>query len=136
MKRVLFAVAIVASLLMLMSFVGCSGSDKPATDETNPAETVNPDSTAPDTAAEPVTAIDWQRRGVDLILTGKNEEALEALNKAIELDPTLSIAYYNRGDVYKRLGQADMAMADFKVACDGGWDVACKEYATLSGEQQ
>ena len=129
MKRVLFAVAIVASLLMLMLFTGCSGSDEPATDETAPAsETIGPD-----TAAEPVTAIDWQRKGVDLILSGNDDEALAALNKAIELDPTLSIAYYNRGDVYKRLGQTDMALADFKVACDGGWDVACKEYATLGG---
>jgi len=134
MKRVLFAVMIVASLLMLVLFIGCSGSDQPATDETATEETVGPETTTPDTAAEPVTAIDWQRKGVDLILAGNNEEALTALNKAIELDPSLSIAYYNRGDVYKRLGQNDKALADFKVACDGGWDVACKEYATLGGQ--
>jgi tetratricopeptide (TPR) repeat protein len=134
MKRALFGAAIILSLLTLVLFIGCSGSDKPATDETNPAESVSPDNTAPDTTAEPVTAIDWQRKGVDLILSGKNEEALTALNKAIELDPSLSIAYYNRGDVYKRLGQNDNALADFKVACDGGWDVACKEYATLGGQ--
>lgn len=129
MKRVLFGAAIAASLLALVLFIGCSGSDEPVTDETAPEETV-----APDTATEPVTAIDWQRKGVDLILAGNNEEALAALNKAIEMDPTLSIAYYNRGDVYKRLGQTDLALADFKVACDGGWDVACKEYATLGGQ--
>lgn len=129
MKRVLFATAIAASLLALVLFIGCSGSEEPVTDETTPEETV-----APETAVEPVTAIDWQRKGVDLILAGNNEEALAALNKAIELDPTLSIAYYNRGDVYKRLGQTDLALADFKVACDGGWDVACKEYATLGGQ--
>lgn len=128
MKRVLFGVLIVVSLLTLVLFVGCS-SEEPATEETAPAETVGPE-----TAAEPVTAVDWQRRGVDLILSGKNDEALEALNKAIELDPSLSIAYYNRGDVYKKLKQNDKALADFKVACDGGWDVACKEYATLGGE--
>ena len=133
MKRVLFAVAIVASLLTLMLFVGCSGSNDSATDETAPTETVAPETTAPETATEPVTAIDWQREGVNLILAGKNEEALTALNKAIELDPSLSIAYYNRGDVYKRLGQNDKAMADFKVACDGGWDVGCGEYQKLGG---
>jgi Tfp pilus assembly protein PilF len=132
MKRVLLGVAVVASLSMFVLFAGCSGSKEPAIDETTPGETGGPDITVPDTAAEPVTAIDWQRKGVDLILTGKNMEALEALNKAIEYDPSLSIAYYNRGEVYKKLGQADMAMADFKVACDAGWDVACKEYAALS----
>ncbi len=128
MKRVLFGVLIVVSLLTLVLFVGCS-SEEPASEETVRAETVGTE-----TAAEPVTAVDWQRRGVDLILSGKNDEALEALNKAIELDPSLSIAYYNRGDVYKKLKQNDKALADFKVACDGGWDVACKEYATLGGE--
>ncbi len=133
MKRVLFAVAIVASLLALVLFVGCSGKEEPATDETTTTETVTPDNTTPETAAEPVTAIDWQREGVKLVLAGKNDEALAALNKAIELDPSLSIAYYNRGEVYKRLGQNDKAMADYKVACDGGWDVACGEYDKLNG---
>jgi tetratricopeptide (TPR) repeat protein len=134
MKRMLIAVATVASLLMLVSFVACSGPKEPATDETAPAETVAPETTAPEAAApEPVTAIDWQREGVNLTLAGKNDEALTALNKAIELDPKLSIAYYNRGMVYKNLGQNDKALADFKVACDDKWDAACSEYKKLGG---
>jgi len=133
MKRVFSAFAIVASLFALTLFFGCSGSEELAIDETAPAETTPAETVAPDNTTEPVTAIDWQREGVSLILSGKKYEALEALNKAIELDPTLSIAYYNRGEVYKSLGQSDMALADFKVACDGGWDVACSQYQTLIG---
>lgn len=133
MKHVLFAVAIVASLLTLMLFVGCSGSNESATDETPPAETVGPETTAPDTAVEPVTAIDWQRKGVDLILAGKDDEALTAFNKAIELDPALTITYYNRAEIYKKRGLNDKALADYKVACDAGWDVGCTGYKKLGG---
>lgn len=133
MKRVLFTIAIIASLFMLMLFVGCSESQEPATDETTPAETVVPETTAP-AEAEPVTAIDWQRKGVDLILAGKDDEALTAFNKAIELDPALTITYYNRAEIYKKRGLNDKALADYKVACDAGWDVGCTGYKKLGGK--
>ena len=34
--------------------------------------------------------------------------------KAIDLDPQLADAYYNRGKVYKKIGEKVKAAADFK----------------------
>ena len=39
--------------------------------------------------------------------------AIIDLNKAIELDPELAEAYFNRGSTYYYKGQEDLALADF-----------------------
>lgn len=45
-------------------------------------------------------------------------EALNDLNKAIEFDPNYSSAYFMRGDLHKKLGNAKQAKADFKMAAE------------------
>jgi len=42
--------------------------------------------------------------------------ALKDLSQAIDLDNNFYQAYYNRGSVYKRLGQSDLADKDFAKA--------------------
>ena len=43
-------------------------------------------------------------------------EAIADLDKAIELDPKLAGAYYNRGFTYRELGEEEEAKKDFKKA--------------------
>ncbi len=44
---------------------------------------------------------------------GQYELALADLNRAIELDPSLTVAYLNRGFVHKEKGQYVLAITDF-----------------------
>ena len=41
------------------------------------------------------------------------EEAVEDYSRVIELDPTNSHAYHNRGISYDKIGLVDLAIADF-----------------------
>ena len=46
----------------------------------------------------------------------KNSEALEALEKSLQLDPSFSVTYRYRGGVYQNMGDLASAIADFKHA--------------------
>ncbi|MEI6687187.1 MAG: tetratricopeptide repeat protein, partial [Planctomycetota bacterium] len=48
----------------------------------------------------------------------KYPEAIADYTKAIELNPNLATAYYNRGIVLKSLGKTEAAIADFTKARD------------------
>jgi tetratricopeptide (TPR) repeat protein len=54
--------------------------------------------------------------GRSLIRLNKPTEALEALSKAIRLDPQNAPAYRSRGELYKKLGQTAKAEADLAKA--------------------
>lgn len=41
------------------------------------------------------------------------DDAIEDYTKAIDLDPCLAVAYYNRGTVLYRLGNYELALKDF-----------------------
>ncbi len=62
----------------------------------------------------PMTAKDWHRRGYSLLEAGDYEGAMDAFNKSIALDPTHAVAYENRGVAYSRMGDQQLALADFK----------------------
>ena len=47
-------------------------------------------------------------------LRGKYDIAIADYNKAIELDPQLAVAFYNRGMAYYQKGQYSEAIADFE----------------------
>jgi tetratricopeptide (TPR) repeat protein len=47
---------------------------------------------------------------------GKLDEALQAFEKAIELNPKLAMAWYNKGNTLKLLGRITEADADFAKA--------------------
>ena len=57
------------------------------------------------------------REGTDLLQQGHYESAIRAFDKAIQLDPTFSVAYYSRGYAYGQLGQNAEADADKAKAC-------------------
>ncbi len=65
-----------------------------------------------------LTAWDYRRRGVRLADDEKYEDAIKAYTKAIELDPTDSFAYCDRGYAYDELGQSDKAIEDFSKAIE------------------
>ena len=50
--------------------------------------------------------------------SGKNDEALENLNTAIENDPKNVVLYFARGTVYENLKQQDNAITDYKKALE------------------
>jgi tetratricopeptide (TPR) repeat protein len=68
---------------------------------------------------------------VNLSLDGKNEEALEAFNTSISLDPELGYAYYGRAEIYKKMGMNDEALADYDTACGLEIDAACTAAESL-----
>jgi tetratricopeptide (TPR) repeat protein len=47
---------------------------------------------------------------------GKNEDALAAYSTLLSIDPSHTVAYTNRGNVYEDLGRPDEAFADFDEA--------------------
>ena len=73
------------------------------------------------------SADDWYSKG-KIESNGENhEKAIEYYTKAISINPDYALAYYSRGMCYKALGEKEKANADFKKACDGGIEDACKE---------
>ena len=55
-------------------------------------------------------------RGVDYSDQGDYENAIEAYDEAIRLDPQDAYAYNNRGNAYKYLGKYERAIQDFDEA--------------------
>jgi tetratricopeptide (TPR) repeat protein len=65
-----------------------------------------------------LSATDWVDKGYALVTFGKNQEAVEAFTRAIELDPKNGKIYYNRGGVYGRLEDYRRAIRDFDRAIE------------------
>jgi Flp pilus assembly protein TadD len=59
------------------------------------------------------TAEDLFKKGKDLSLDNKFEQAIQNYNQAIKLDPKMVKAYNNRGVAYMNGKQYDLAIADF-----------------------
>jgi tetratricopeptide (TPR) repeat protein len=71
----------------------------------------------------PIAGDDSRECGIEgrkYLLSNNFEQALAALSKAIDLDPTNRSAYYHRGLVYQKLGQKRLAQSDFQAAADLG----------------
>jgi tetratricopeptide (TPR) repeat protein len=58
----------------------------------------------------------YVNKGFILFQTGKNSEALECYNRALELDPQESKAYRGRGQVKQAMNDLHGAMEDFNIA--------------------
>jgi tetratricopeptide (TPR) repeat protein len=67
-------------------------------------------------AVNSLSATDWFEKGYALGNSGKWHEAIEANNKAIELNPTFVAAYNNRGNAYASLGNHRQAIKDYDRA--------------------
>jgi tetratricopeptide (TPR) repeat protein len=55
---------------------------------------------------------------------GNYQQAINDLNKAIEINPKLAIAYYNRAISYSSLGNIDKTIEDYKIAASLGLEPA------------
>lgn len=58
----------------------------------------------------------WVRKGVTLFDMGRHSEALECVNKAVELRPMQFKGIYNRGKIRLKMGDIDGAINDFDKA--------------------
>jgi tetratricopeptide (TPR) repeat protein len=67
-------------------------------------------------AAEESPAIKEAKAGLAALNGGKIEEAITALEKALQLDPTLVTAHYNLGAAYERKDKLDQARKHFQEA--------------------
>ncbi len=63
-------------------------------------------------------AEEWVKKGIELGELGRLEEALEAYNKATELDPQLAEAWYNKGVALDELGRLEEALEAYNKATE------------------
>jgi Tfp pilus assembly protein PilF len=64
---------------------------------------------------------------------GFYEEGLADCQKAIELDGNNSAAINNRGLLYRKKGQNDLAKLDFERSCNGGLQIGCNNFKLVTG---
>ena len=60
----------------------------------------------------------WCGRGIALYISGRYEEALQACDKALELNPDNSKAWSNKGKVLRCLGRSEDALQAFDKAIE------------------
>ena len=65
--------------------------------------------------------IDCYRRAIRLLSDGDYDEALVAFDQTIEQDPTLALAFYNRGLTHYCKREDDAAIADFNRSLELGF---------------
>lgn len=73
-------------------------------------------SSGPDSTDTHGRAVQLNNQGLALAEAGKTDLALAAYNKALELDSTDAVLYYNRALVRRRKRQLDLAIADLTKA--------------------
>lgn len=59
-------------------------------------------------------------KGLDYLTQGKFKKAIIYFDKIIEINPRSANAYGSRGFAYMKLGNTDMACADWERACELG----------------
>jgi tetratricopeptide (TPR) repeat protein len=64
----------------------------------------------------------WIGKGDSLRAQGKNQEALAAYNKAIDLNPMFSNAWHGKGEAQRSLGNVQDAFESFYVAEKLGYE--------------
>jgi tetratricopeptide (TPR) repeat protein len=69
-------------------------------------------------AINTLSAIDWIEKGFAWGIAGKQQEAIGAFTKVIELDPKNEKAFYNRGETYRILGNFRLAIRDYDRAIE------------------
>ena len=67
---------------------------------------------------EKETAETCLNRGITYSQKGEYSKAISDYNKAIAIDPNLTVAYLNRGFTYRQLGEYDKAISDYSKAIE------------------
>jgi len=60
----------------------------------------------------------WYNKGVVLSALGRKDEALEACEKALEIDSKYTKAWYNKACAYSLMNKKNEALADLKHAIE------------------
>lgn len=60
--------------------------------------------------------VEWFEKGRQAVIAEKWNEALNAFNKAIKLNPKNTEAYFNRGSAHDELGNYEQAIVDYNKA--------------------
>jgi tetratricopeptide (TPR) repeat protein len=61
-------------------------------------------------------ALAYHYRGAEYLKTGRDDDAIADLDRAVALNPTLETAYYDRAIAHKRKGDYASAIADYSAA--------------------
>jgi tetratricopeptide (TPR) repeat protein len=69
-----------------------------------------------DKAVNELNAVDWVRKGILKRQTKNNKEAMEAFDKAIEIDPNYASAYAGRAAIYNDWGKHPQALKESEQA--------------------
>jgi tetratricopeptide (TPR) repeat protein len=72
----------------------------------------------------------YRMRGMAYFNTEQYESAVKDFTEFLNKNKTNRTIYYQRGLAYEKLGSIKEAEADFKRACDFGFDKACNHIAT------
>lgn len=67
-------------------------------------------------ADPPTTVSGWNSMGVALYERGRYEEALQAFDEAIQLNPDLAVVWHNNGTAFRNLGRYEEALQAFDEA--------------------
>ena len=81
---------------------------------------------------EDFSATNWSEIGRQASDANRWNEALNAYDKAIEINKKDADAYYNRGDAFSRLGNSKYANEDFKIAAKLG-NIFAQKYLKEKG---
>jgi DNA-binding winged helix-turn-helix (wHTH) protein/TolB-like protein/tetratricopeptide (TPR) repeat protein len=65
---------------------------------------------------DPLSLIVSSNAGLIFLLAGRYEQAIETLNKALEIDPTFPRAHFRLGNVYEKEGMPEKAISEFEQA--------------------
>jgi tetratricopeptide (TPR) repeat protein len=109
--------AVPALVLLLASQAAAQVDPGAAGAETPPAAQPRPDPITPPVPQPPATptrALELHDRAQELYAKGKYDEAIAALNEALELDPDAKVLHYNLGLIHEKKGDLDAALSDFK----------------------
>ncbi len=108
---------VLCSLILLSSLVGSTAMGCASPAEVTGEWFVDPAEGTSEGYANPVegTAEWYADQAHELSEQGRYDEAIEACNKAIELDPNLDIAYIHRASTYEKQGKKAEAIADLET---------------------
>lgn len=76
--------------------------------------------------ADAMTEEDLNDAAYEAYMAGRYQDAIAFLDRSLAMNPQNSWAYYIRGWSYWKLGEKDPAYEDVAVACDLGYQDACK----------
>jgi tetratricopeptide (TPR) repeat protein len=107
LRQKAFFLLLVISLIGLFIFPMCNGN---AVTKTSSEQ--DPDSSEALTKRQR-DALDYANRGFNFFKKGQFENAISDFNKAIELDPGVTLCYFARGQIYLEKKQIDKAITDF-----------------------